>query len=396
MTSISNRSPKAEPHSGAACSGRTQKTRAWRLSVFLFAALMLITVLLELFDADQRVAALFYRPAEGWYLAKAFPWLWLYKYGTIPGLLAALAALLIFLAGFWVKRLAPWRRPCLLLVLTTVLAAGLLVNAVLKQYWGRPRPDQTVAFGGNWIYRPFYSPGTPGKGASFPCGHCTMGFVLISMAGFHRQSKSLAVGGVAAGGLLGGLLSAARIVQGAHFLNDTIWSFGIVAMTATLLYGYLDPSYPGICENSVKPFSRRRKILVTMAVCTASVIMAAGFMTRRPFYSTMNYPLPLPPSIDAVYIQMNADPERVSVKYSGSHVAGRLQLDAHGFGWLKFDYHVDHNIRKSARTLLITLDIRARSYFAELDHALTLILPENDRHAPSVEVNGRRIDEHRP
>ena len=395
MTSIPKLSPNTSLGPGAAHRTGSRKKHIWCLVVFQLVGLILVTALLESIDADRRVAACFYRPGQGWYLAKAFPWSWLYSYGTIPGLLAALAALVVFLAGFWVQRLSPWRRPCLLLVLTTVIAAGLLVNAVLKQYWGRPRPDQTIAFGGNWAYRPFYSPGTPGKGASFPCGHCTMGFVLISMAGFHRRSKALALGGVGAGVILGGLLSAARMVQGAHFLNDTIWAFGIVAMTATLLAAYLGLFSAENCENVRNPYSRRRKVLVTVAVCTAVAAMAVGFMTRRPFYSTMNYPLAMTTSLDAVHIRLNADPERVSVKYSDEQ-ASRLQVDAHGFGWLKFDYHVDYDSRISGRTLLVFLNIRARSYFAELDHSLTLILPEDEEHKITVSVNDHMVDGSRP
>ena len=40
-----------------------------------------------------------------------------------------------------------------------------------------------------------------------------------------------------AGGLLFGvLMSVARITQGAHFLSDTLWSWGMVQLTAVALY----------------------------------------------------------------------------------------------------------------------------------------------------------------
>jgi lipid A 4'-phosphatase len=390
MTAVSTQLGSDEPGGDAAARMRALKQRAWYLAALQMAALLLMTVLFEWFDVDRWVAARFYRAGQGWYLAQKGLWRWLYAYGTIPGLLVALAALVVFLAGLRLQALKPWRKPCLLVVLTTVIAAGLLVNAVLKQYWGRPRPDQTVEFGGHWQYRPIYLPATPGKGASFPCGHCTMGFVLLSMIGFHRRSKALAMGGVGAGVVLGVLLSAARIVQGAHFLSDTIWSAGIVGITATLLYAYLAPFQGEDVRPDTGAARRPRLITTSLAIAAAVFLMAAAFMTRRPFYSTMVYPLRLEPSIEQVVIHINADPERVTVQY-GHRPDGRLEVDAHGFGWLKFDYHMGCETRITGRLLNIHLDAKARSYFAELDHALTLTLPEGGAHQIAVKVNDRWI-----
>ena len=165
MASMADRSEIHQSETVLAVSGRVLKKRAWYLAVLLMAALLLVTMLLAWFDVDRRVAAHFYRPGAGWYLAKAPLWRWLYTYGTIPGLLLTIGALTVYLAGLYVQQLQRWRKPCLLVVLTTVVAAGLLVNAVLKQYWGRPRPDQTTEFGGKWDYRPIFPPGPPGKGA---------------------------------------------------------------------------------------------------------------------------------------------------------------------------------------------------------------------------------------
>lgn len=381
--------------SGSVTPVRALKRRAWYLAVLQIAALLLVTGLLEMFDVDRRVAAHFYRPDVGWYLAKAPVWAWLYAYGTIPGLVLTLAALAVCLAGFYTQRLRRWRKPCLLVVLTTIIAAGLLVNAVLKQYWGRPRPDQTIEFGGNWDYRPIFPPGPPGKGASFPCGHCTMGFVFLSLAAFRRRSKLLAVGGVAAGMGLGALLSAARIVQGAHFLSDTIWSFGIVALTVTFLAVYLSPFNGQGRQTSDRPVNRRRRFWVAMAAAIGALIMAGGFLTRRPYYNTMVYGLPMERVPEAVDIRINADPERVAVHY-GDQSAGRLQVDAHGFGWLKFDYHMGFDTHREGRSLYVVLDVKARSYFAELDHTITLTLPRNTENKVAVLVNGQSAGGLRP
>ncbi|MGD8836839.1 MAG: phosphatase PAP2 family protein [Desulfobacteraceae bacterium] len=345
-------------------------------------------MIFTIFDWDRRVAELFYRIGRGWYLDKQALWVWLHAYGTVPGLVLTLAALISWLASFYLRLLEPWRRPCLVVVLTTLLAAGLLVNAVLKQYWGRPRPSQTIEFGGKWEYRPIFPPGTPGKGASFPCGHCTMGFVFLAMASFRRQSKTLAYGGVAIGIVMGGLLSAARVVQGAHFLSDTIWSLGIVGMVATALGIYLPRPDQKIKDRRATFDSPRRRAWVTLVSVVAIMLISIGFMTRRPFYKTMVYALDLSPPLETIHIKINGAPESMVVQYANRN-NGRLKVDAHGFGWMEFDYQMGFGIRAQEQTLNITLHIVARSYFAELDHAITLVLPERIKDQVTVRLNNQ-------
>jgi lipid A 4'-phosphatase len=163
--------PKSDPQidpsdNGASSALWSQRRRGWYLTALQMAVLLLVTWLLESFGIDRRLAAHFFRSGAGWYLSKAPVWVWLHDYGTMPGLMLSLGALAVWLAGLYLPGLKAWRKPCLVVVLTTVIGAGLLVNAVLKQYWGRPRPDQTIEFGGNWEYRPIFSPGPPGQGAS--------------------------------------------------------------------------------------------------------------------------------------------------------------------------------------------------------------------------------------
>lgn len=371
---------------------RKFRRRGWYLAALQMAALVAITILLEIFDADRRLAAHFYRAGKGWYMSKTPACVWLYAYGTVPGILLSLVALIVCLAGLYSPRLKVWRKPCLLVVLTTVIAAGLLVNAVLKQYWGRPRPSQTVEFGGHWNYRPIFPPGPPGKGASFPCGHCAMGFVFLGMVGFWRQNRTLAISGIALGTVLGVILSAARMVQGAHFLSDAIWSLGIVTMTVSVLYAYLAPFSATETDVSPSPAPRSHNIFSIVAILVAALVITAGFLTRRPYHATKVYPLDLESSINKVDVRINADTERVAVRYSDQPMEGKLQVDAHGFGWMNFDYHIGFDASKADHILHVRLEVKARSYFAELDHTLTLTLPQRKDRPLAVTINGRPLD----
>jgi lipid A 4'-phosphatase len=208
----------------------------WIASVV--AVLLVLSWLTVRWNLDLRIAQRFYVDGS-WYLAKKQPWRFLYDYGTLPGIMLSIAALLIWLGGYLSPRLAPWRRYCLLVVLTTVLGAGLLVNAVFKPNWGRPRPGQIEAFGGTRPFHPVYLPGIPGQGASFPSGHPTMGFIFTTLFFFRARWRALAYTGSTFGLVAGGLLGMARIVQGGHFLSDVFWSLGMLLLVSIVLYYFV-------------------------------------------------------------------------------------------------------------------------------------------------------------
>jgi lipid A 4'-phosphatase len=354
----------------------------WRFLALQLAALLIISIVFVLFDLDRKISGYLFRPHVGFYMRHQPLWVWLYEYGTLPGVALALAALMGWGASFWVERLKPYRRPCLLVVLTIVIAAGLLVNAVFKHYWGRPRPNQTIEFGGYWDYRNIFPPGTPGKGRSFPCGHCAMGFVFLSMWGFRRQCKPLAVGGAVTGIVLGGLLSATRVVQGGHFVSDTIWSLGLVTMTTTVLYDLIiRRSYKG--RGSLSPI---RKIGVLVVTVAAIVMICLGFLTRRPYFDTNRYRFDLTGAIRKIDIVTNADPVCLIIAYA-DQANGRVRVDTSGLGWINANTQVGYDIQRHNDTLQFNLNMRVENYFDELDHTLTLTLPRTAEGRIAVSLN---------
>ncbi len=348
--------------------------RGWMLLGLQIALLVAVSIVIAVLDLDRTIAGRFYSADKGWFLARKPLWVWLHQFGTIPGLVTTLAALIGWGAGRFVPSLASLRRPCMVVALTSIIAAGLLVNAVFKQYWGRPRPDQTIEFGGQWHYRHILPPGTPGKGASFPCGHCTMGFVLLSMAAFHRRNKLLAYGGITVGIVLGTMLSAARVVQGAHFLSDTVWSLGFITITVTALC--MVPSRRRSRPRAApdRGWLLGRRSWMPLIVIAILGLVAAGFLTRRPYYKSKDYRFDLTKEIHQIEIEINADPERVNLRYAAVS-SPRLHVEVHGYGWVKFNLHMRFEAIARADTLRLVVHSDPRSYFAELDHALALILP---------------------
>ncbi len=337
------------------------------------AVLIAVTWVLTAWDLDRRISSLFYRADTGWYLANSPPWTWCYQYGTIPGIVLTLAALIGWGATWMRPRLSAWRPLMAIVLLTSLIGSGVIVNAVLKQYWGRPRPDQVQDFGGLWEYRPVHRPGTPGKGGSFPCGHCTMGYLFVSLVVFHRRSRPLAWGGAATGIALGGLLSVTRVVQGSHFATDTIWSLGIIVLLTSILYYWVFQVPSGIRTRG-EPMSPGRRRLLAAGCLLAAAAITAAFMTRRPFYDTYHHSFAIPDSVRDIRVTVNTDPERFTVHY-GKQAVASVQVHSHGFGWAYFDHQVSHQSRLSGHTLYLDYRIVARSYFAELDHGIDLYLP---------------------
>lgn len=175
-------------------------------------------------------------------------WHLIYIYAIWPAWILTACALIGFILSFFENNQA-WRKPCLLVLLTLTIGAGLIVHAALKEHWGRPRPRQVVEFGGAQPFRPYYEPyfekqAEPFK--SFACGHCTMGFLFFSFAllGIYFQKKWLYWGGMLAAWTLGILLSLARIVEGGHFLSDTLASALIMWLTAWGLFYLLGLNRP--------------------------------------------------------------------------------------------------------------------------------------------------------
>jgi membrane-associated PAP2 superfamily phosphatase len=110
------------------------------------------------------------------------------------------------------------------------------VNSVLKEHWGRPRPREVTLFGGSKQFLQPWQKGESGKGRSFPSGHSSAAFYLAAPYLVYRRSNlRAALIWLTAGISFGLVMSVARITQGAHFLSDTLWAFGVVSICALLL-----------------------------------------------------------------------------------------------------------------------------------------------------------------
>lgn len=163
-----------------------------------------------------------------------------YTYGLLPGqivgILAAVGLFLSFFSQFWKK----YQKETLFLTLALILGPGLLINAVLKDHWGRPRPRQVIDYGGTQTFRPYYHPNfahQPEPSKSFPCGHCSTGyyFLALGLIGRRLNNKKLSYWGFTLGILWGSVLGIVRMAQGGHFFSDVIMSALLIWLLSLIL-----------------------------------------------------------------------------------------------------------------------------------------------------------------
>lgn len=207
------------------------------LLVLVFLAV--VTAVIAATGADLAISSHFYQ-SGGWPIGERFPWKVLYLADGYPALVLALFGLCAACYGNVKSSWYQWRRQGVFLVLLLVLGPGVLVNAVFKDHWGRPRPREVVQFGGSKQFLHPWQPGINGQGRSFPSGHGSAAFYLAAPFFIYRRTKPAVARRWLAGGLgFGLLMSYARIAQGGHFLSDILWAWGMVYLTALVLSALL-------------------------------------------------------------------------------------------------------------------------------------------------------------
>lgn len=215
------------------------KGRFWAELWMVLVLLVITTGVLAHTGADLALSSLFYQ-SGGWPVGEQFPWKLLYRIDRTPAVLLAVGWLIVVIGSYRRPNLYQWRRAGVFTVLLLILGPGLLVNSVLKEHWGRPRPRDLVQFGGAKPFLQPWQPGISGKGRSFPSGHASAAFFLATPWFVYRHRKPLAAQCWLWGGVgFGIVMSIARIAQGGHFLTDCLWAFGVVWLTGQILAALL-------------------------------------------------------------------------------------------------------------------------------------------------------------
>jgi lipid A 4'-phosphatase len=124
----------------------------------------------------------------------------------------------------------------LYLFIVLALGAGVIVNVLLKDNFGRARPRDIAEFGGTKVFTPaFVISRECHKNCSFSSGEGAGGFFALALAlALNRRRATLA-----AAFAVGCVVSYWRVASGAHFLSDALVSFFVMLIVADVLFYYV-------------------------------------------------------------------------------------------------------------------------------------------------------------
>jgi membrane-associated PAP2 superfamily phosphatase len=148
------------------------------------------------------------------------------------------------------SRLLVRPRSIVFVLATFALGPGLIVNGVLKTYWGRARPREILEFGGGSTFSPAWFPSDQCVGnCSFVSGEAASAFFLVTVvflvARDWRPAAALFAIAIA------GVISLARIAGGAHFLSDVLIAWLVVLLVIAVLNQLVLRSLPSTFDEKV-------------------------------------------------------------------------------------------------------------------------------------------------
>lgn len=364
--------------------------RIWQFSI-LSGSAALVYLAFRDGTLDRASMSLFFdaaNPADHW-PAGGEQWSRI-LYHAAPIITGAIAVLSLALILFpkWFRCFTDARMAGILLLTSTALGPGLLVNSVFKDNWGRPRPRDTAHFGGSQAYVPAFVYNSKGNGKSFPCGHCSVGFVIAAPAILLTSRRArLALVGVAT--TLGLSLGIARMAAGGHFLSDVL-AAGLFTFAGIWIATLITPIRSSLSKKNtldaspVPSWWRRHPILGSAIAIAATIALGVGALFAIPFEKSHLFVLfysdvtPIPKGVSPnLAIQSNIENLRTEIISLPEGELFRLQGASRGFGT------PGNRVAIQARVVSplagyhagVSLILEQSGRFTELSHDITILVP---------------------
>lgn len=233
---------------------------------------------------DPFASGLFYTPGEG-FTASSSPFLQKLRYlGPYLVQTAAIICVLVLLLKLLLPELPPLmplRKPVFLLS-TLVLGPGILVNSILKNTWGRPRPVMVEQFGGDMPFVPVWlKTDWCSTNCSFVSGEGSASMWLMGLVFVVPKSWRPAVALTVLPLMLA--LSVNRVAFGGHFLSDTLLAWGLTWLVLLSVHWLLYVKTPRWAQDqsldsglSAAGFWLRRKVPPLLAGSVRALRAFAG------------------------------------------------------------------------------------------------------------------------
>jgi lipid A 4'-phosphatase len=166
-------------------------------------------------------------------------------------------------------------RAALFVIAALAIGPGILVNGVLKEHWGRPRPGEVTEFGGNFGFVPWWDPrGACHSNCSFVSGETSSAVWLMAPASRAPASwRPLALGAALIYAVAIGFM---RLLAGGHFPSDVMFAGVFTGLVIWAVHGFLY-RWPAtrLEEGTVDAFLERiGNIVVRYIGCKAATPLA--------------------------------------------------------------------------------------------------------------------------
>jgi lipid A 4'-phosphatase len=191
---------------------------------------------------DLWMSGLFFGSDDAFYLKDAWWAVAIYRSIPIIAIAGGAGSLLLLIHNLARKdQVGAFSNRFLVFMLAALaVGPGLVVNAGLKDNWGRARPRDIAEFSGEKQFTPALQPTDQcERNCSFVAGHPSVAFWLAAL-GFVVASRRRRNRIFMAAATLGMLVGLGRIVQGGHFLSDVVFSgvavFSVIWVLATYVF----------------------------------------------------------------------------------------------------------------------------------------------------------------
>ena len=366
--------------------GEIIRTRAFREFSIILMLMGIITLVFRLTDADIALQRYFYSPEKGWLLQFHPIWDFIYRFGIFPGYFLAFGGLVMITLSYWNVKYINYRKASMVLIFTMIVGPGLIVNLVLKDHTGRPRPREITEFGGAEKFLCVCEKGATNEGKSFPCGHCSMGFYLAIPYLFLRNRKKILAYSVLAVGIgYGIIIGIARMMAGGHFASDVLWAGLIVWLIALSGYYLFRVDKPTVIPVLSSTEQKKKARRITLAMGILLPVITLGLMLATPYISSKEFHL-----TNAEFVRLG--PRVILFDLGNSTVtlladtAFRLEYKANAFGFPNSKLRGHWTTGDTCHYFFETM-----GWFTELKTDVKLKIPLADSCTFLVRINEGRI-----
>jgi len=236
----------------------TREALRWRLVMVLVVLAFVSLVFLLFPKLDLAFSGLFYESSTGFFQRHIRAVETVRAAGRLAtwGFVTAVVAMLPIKIVFPKSRLLMAPRKIVFLLAAFALGPGLIVNVILKDFWGRARPREILEFGGDATFSPaWWISGECHLNCSFVSGEAASAFCLVALAFVVSEKwKSVVAIAIIA---FAAAVSFARIAVGAHFLSDVLIAWLVVLLVLIGLQRVILNGLPPAFDDRVEASARR-------------------------------------------------------------------------------------------------------------------------------------------